>query len=388
MNPDSSQLLPTTSSKKRWSYVALYLGIWTLPGLLSAAQIYSEALIECREISWYQAVIWQMPIWYVWALLTPLILFLGRKFPLERRNLTVGLLVHIPASLFAALLNLACLTYYKSLVKPAPFPLVKNFYSLTASYLHFEALIYWMVLGIGYAVEFYRRYHERELTAVQLERELTQAQLQALKMQLHPHFLFNTLNALSVLVRKQDTRLALSMISRLSDLLRYTLDQLPVQEVPLRQELDFIKQYVDIEQIRFADRLSVQFKAAPNTMDAMVPQFILQPLVENAIRHGIAASTAQGVLEISAARNDGQLLLEVRDNGPGLQRQPAPTENGGLGLANTRARLQQLYGSASQFALRNANGRGAVAMLTIPFHTFSESKSDESEAGENQNADR
>jgi len=355
---------------------------------MAAGQAYSEAWLECKPITWREAVVWHMPTWYIWALLAPLILLLGRKFRIDRHNLPVGLLVHIPASLVVALLHLACTTYYKSLVKPAPYPLVSNFYSLSASYLHFEALIYWAILGIGYAFEFYRKYHERELAAAHLESQLTQAQLQALKMQLHPHFLFNTLNAISVLVRKQDTRMALSVISRLSDLLRYALDQIPVQEVPLRQELEFTRQYIDIEQIRFTDRLAVKLDASPETLDALVPNFVLQPLVENAIRHGIAASSSAGLLEISAARSDGQLRIQVRDDGPGLKSASGGTENGGIGLANTRARLRQLYGQAGHFDLRDGDGRGTVATLTIPFHTFSETmRSDEFQAGKDQNID-
>jgi two-component system, LytTR family, sensor kinase len=384
-----ASLNATRTGKRRWVYLALYIGIWSLPGLMSAGQVYSEAWIECKPIAWWQALVWQVPIWYFWALLAPLILWLGRRFPLERQNLLARLLVHIPASVLIALLYLACTTFYKSLVKPAPLPLVRTFYTLAVSYLHFEVLVYWAILGIGYAFVFYRRYHERELATLRLERQLTQAQLQALKMQLHPHFLFNTLNALAVLVRKQDTRMALSVISRLSELLRYALDQIPVQEVPLRQELDFIRQYIEIEQIRFTDRLSVQLNAAPETLDALLPNFILQPLVENAIRHGVAASGATGLLEINAARLDGHLKIEVRDNGPGLKNSNG--ENGGIGLANTRTRLQQLYGTAGHFELRNANGHGAVATLTIPFHTFSEaSGNDESnnESGKDQNSDR
>jgi hypothetical protein len=215
-------LYHTITGKQRSGYLALYIGIWTLPGLMAAGQAYSEAWFESRPIAWRQAVIWYMPTWYLWALLAPLILLLGRKFRVERRNPLIGMLVHIPASLVVALLHLGLTTFYKSLVKPAPYPLVRNFYSLSAGYLHFEALIYWAILGIGYAFEFYRKYHEGELAAARLERQLAQAQLQSLKMQIHPHFLFNTLNAISVLVRKRDTQTALSVISRLGDLLRYS----------------------------------------------------------------------------------------------------------------------------------------------------------------------
>jgi Histidine kinase-, DNA gyrase B-, and HSP90-like ATPase/Histidine kinase len=164
---------------------------------------------------------------------------------------------------------------------------------------------------------------------------------------------------------------------------------IPVQEVPLRQELEFIQQYIDIEQIRFTDRLAVKLDAEPETLDAMVPNFILQPLVENAIRHGIAASSAEGLLEIGAARSGGRLIIRVSDSGPGLKSAKGETENGGIGLANTRARLQQLYGQAGHCDLRDADGGGAVATLTIPFRTFSDViRSDGFHEGKNQSVDR
>src|SRR6185369_4509061 len=207
---------------------------------------------------------------------------------------------------------------------------------------------------------YYREGREREIHAAALEAQLAQAQLQTLKMQLQPHFLFNTLNSISAL-NHEDPRAANRMIARLSELLRLTLENDGAQEVSLHQELDFLKRYLEIQQVRFGDRLKVHFDVAPETMDARVPNLLLQPLVENAIQHGLAPFSAPGEIHIHASRENGLLCLRIADSGPGL---PASTPSGapdGIGLANTRARLQQLYGDAHRFELRNGAQRGAVA---------------------------
>jgi sensor histidine kinase YesM len=227
---------------------------------------------------------------------------------------------------------------------------------------------YWAILGVIYAFNYYRKYREHELKASHLETQLAQAQLQALKMQLHPHFLFNTLHAISSLMRK-DVEAADSMITRLSDLLRLTLETTGVQEVTLRQELEFLERYLEIEQTRFRDRLTVRMEIEPETLDARVPNLILQPLVENAIRHGIAPRSAPGWIEIRATHDDRMLHLQVRDNGPGLPPDLEAEMKEGVGLANTRARLEQLYGAAQRFDLNNAAEGGLIVSLTLPFRT-------------------
>jgi LytS/YehU family sensor histidine kinase len=249
-------------------------------------------------------------------------------------------------------------------------PLRSTFTATLATVLvvefHFNVLTYCAILCISLALDYYRRYRERELRAYQLEARLAQAQLQVLKMQLHPHFLFNTLHAISTLMHR-DVEAADRMIARLSDLLRISLETVGVQEVPLKQELELLEKYLEIEQTRFQERLGVKLEIEPETLDARVPNLILQPLVENAIRHGIIPRATPGLIEIHARRDNGTLQLEVRDNGRGLPAAEEGTMKEGLGLSNTRARLKQLYGAEHRFSLCNNPAGGLVVSLTIPF---------------------
>jgi LytS/YehU family sensor histidine kinase len=249
----------------------------------------------------------------------------------------------------------------------APITAWKAFHILFTAHSSFYMLNYWGILAVSHTLDYYRKYRERELRTSQLEARLAQAQLQVLKMQLHPHFLFNTLNAISALMHR-DVEIADRMIARLGELLRLTLASAGAQEVPLKQELDFIKPYLEIEQARLGPRLQVITQIEPATLTALVPNLILQPLVENAVRHGIAPRAKAGRIEIRAYRAGDQLHLEVWDDGPGLTQAPPVNLKGGIGLANTRARLQQLYGPAHRFDLRNGDSRGLVVTLEIPFH--------------------
>lgn len=227
---------------------------------------------------------------------------------------------------------------------------------------------YWAILALGHVLDYYRQFRERELLASQLESKLAQTQLQILKMQLHPHFLFNTLNAISALIH-QDVELADRMIARLGDLLRTTLDNANQQHVPLSQELDFIHPYLEIEKARLGARLTVDLQVDPAVMDAKVPNLILQPLVENAIRHGIAVRPGPGTIQIHAHRENGGLHLAVTDTGPGLQAAPAALK--GIGLANTRARLEKLYGANHRLELTNGRDGGFAIGITIPYQESS-----------------
>jgi two-component system LytT family sensor kinase len=229
--------------------------------------------------------------------------------------------------------------------------------------------IYMLIALISYAFGYYRRYRESQLKTLQLEAQLSHAQLQALKMQLHPHFLFNTLHSISALLNK-DPESARKMITRLGDFLRLTLENSGSQEVTLEQEITFLRCYLEIERIRFQDRLVTRLDVSEQTLDAKVPNLILQPIVENAIRHGIAPRSSPGLIEIEAKRRNSTLRIQVRDNGPGLPNHRT-SENmfkKGLGLANTEKRLEQLYGAAHRFDLNDHPEGGLVVTLEIPFH--------------------
>jgi sensor histidine kinase YesM len=220
-------------------------------------------------------------------------------------------------------------------------------------------------VSITHALTYYRRAQERERKAVELEARLADAKLDALRMQLHPHFLFNTLNAISTLVHK-DPHAADEMIANLSELLRATLDA-EGQEIPLRRELDLLSRYLEIQQARFGDRLKIERQIDAAALDALVPTLILQPLVENAIRHGIEPQTTAGVVAIRAQRKDSVLQLGVADNGGGLQKSTG--KSSGIGLTNTKARIEELYGNAGRLVLNSKSGEGFSVEIEIPFHS-------------------
>jgi LytS/YehU family sensor histidine kinase len=229
-----------------------------------------------------------------------------------------------------------------------------------------EMMTYWAVVFLSHALDYHRESQERELTAAQLRTRLAEAQLQALQRQLHPHFLFNTLNTISALMHR-DTEAADAMLERLSDLLRLTLDRVGTQQVSLKDELDFLRKYLEIERTRFGDRLQVHIDVEPETLDAAVPNLLLQPLVENALRHGIGPKIGGGRVDVSARREGGQLWLEVRDNGVGLPDDQMNAFHSGVGLTNTRSRLEHLYGDRHRFECRTPDSGGLAITIVIPF---------------------
>ena len=358
---------PHRRKRLKWGIIA---GFWLFFGLLNASQLYLGLRMENFPVPVGRMFSAEVLAWGAWAFLTPLVLWLGRRFPLERAAWARGLSVHLPACLFIAAAHLAFFEYVVLVLEPFgpdrhPRPFGERFLGRATSQLHIELLIYAATLGLGYAVSYYARFREREFRASQLEAQLAQAQLQALKMQLHPHFLFNTLNGIAGLVRDNRNRAAVDMLAGLSDLLRYTLENAGKQEVPLREEMEFLELYLGIQQMRFPDRLRVEMRVAPETLDALVPNLILQPLVENAIRHGIAQRPTRGIVGVEASRDGERLRVNVYDDGPGLRRNGGA--GGGVGLTNTRERLAQLYGERQRFTLSEREGGGVEAAFVIPF---------------------
>jgi len=360
-------------TRQRLLFWGLLVFVWTIPGLICALQVYTNGVLLGGRPYTTAAILWYaLPVWWVWVPLTPLILNLGRRFRIERRRWRRSLLVHGPGSLVVALLHLLFYAYWIDVAAPyesRPRPLLERTALLVSDvWLHVDLLAYWAILGGSFALDYYRKFRERELRASRLEARLAEAHLHALKMQLHPHFLFNTLNAISTLILKRDLDAAVHMLTRLSDFLRTTLDEPGRQVVPLEQELAFTEQYLAIEQCRFQDRLQVVLDVDPDALGAQVPSLILQPLVENAIRHGIAPQEAGGRLVLRVQRRDGRLRLSIQDDGPGLPESGPPRENG-IGLANTRARLEQLYGPDHYIALEPGREGGLCVTLDLPFRT-------------------
>jgi LytS/YehU family sensor histidine kinase len=231
-------------------------------------------------------------------------------------------------------------------------------------YFHQGLTIYWATVAVAHALHYYRGLREGEAKAGQLAAQLAQAQLQALKMQIHPHFLFNTLNSIAALLHK-DVEAADKMIARLGDFLRLTLKRSDTQTVDFGQELEFLKCYLNIEHIRFQDRLTIEMEIEPETLDIMVPNLILQPIVENAVRHGVARQTLPGHITIRALKKSDRLIMQVEDNGPGLKMN-ANGDFSGIGLNNTRARLKQFYGADYDFQIANSKTSGVIVTIEIP----------------------
>jgi signal transduction histidine kinase len=348
--------------QRRWIKWLLWFGFWTLIGLSFAFQFYISSAKAGLEVTWRQAVSYALGDWYVFAVLSIPVVWLARRFDFESGNRARSLAVHLPASMVFSLAYMVLRAWVGRWQSEASF--AEAFQPLLVKTWHFNLLIYWVIVAVSFAFDYYRKYREHELRTMELEKQLAQAKLQALQMQLNPHFLFNTLHSISSLMH-QDMESADGMITRLSDLLRTALDSSDTQEVTLRQELEFLQRYLEIEQTRFGRRLTVKTDVAPDTLDARVPNLILQPLVENAIRHGIEPHAKPGRVELRAQREAGTLVLEVCDNGAGIQKDEPAGER--VGLSNTRARLRTLYGEAHGFELRDAPEGGLLVRLIIPF---------------------
>lgn len=359
-----------TIKQKILKWIAIW-GIWTLFGFVFASQFALQNQYSKNPSQLWQILSWQMFSGYVWFAMSPLIYLLGKRFPIEKGKWRASLAVHFVASfIFAGALLLIDAYFLPKLGLPVREQFTASFADLykffVFSNIYLEISIYWTVLGLQQLVKYYRINRERELRTSQLEARLALSRLQVLKMQLHPHFLFNTLNAISELIYKNPDA-AESMISNLSDLLRLSFENLEVQEISLKQELEFLRKYLEIEQMRFDDRLKVEMNISPDTLDASVPNMILQPLVENAIKHGLAPRSEGGTIEIGALRNNGHLDLTVSDNGIGVPFGDLENLDEGVGLSNTRRRLRHMYGDTHTFRLENTKKGGLDVSLTIPF---------------------
>ena len=330
-----------------------------------------------------QMLVWELPYWLLWAGLGPVIFWLAQRFPIDRERWFGNSLLHILACVGLAIAHRAIYLIIGWLLNVAAYQNLRSIRELHSSDILFNLptgfMSYGTIFLVSYVIDYYRRHQEEELKISRLKAELaeaklqvTEAQLQALKMQLHPHFLFNTLNSISALL-DEDVDAADQMLARLGDFLRMTLENSGAQQVTLQEELEFLRCYLEIERVRFHDRLTVSMHIDPETLDARVPNLILQPIVENAIRHGIVSRIAPGEIEISATRVGDSLELRVKDNGPGLHRYGAAIVKEGLGLGNTRARLEQMYHSSHHFDMTDAPEGGLKVTLEIPFETARES---------------
>lgn len=345
---------------------ALIFGGWTAAAVFYTVQTLYQNAHAGQYPPWQFILKIHLIYCWIWAFLTPSVLWLGDRFPIEPGRKFSNLTIHFAASILFVSVHI-CLYAVSFVLSPQAkvpeFP--QRIKDLLISDFAFCFFTYWILLCILFATKYYRAYRERALKAAQLSESLARTELQVLKMQLQPHFLFNTLNTISELVH-EDTEAADKMITQLSGLLRGVLENEGTQKVTLQEELEFLNKYLDIEQIRYANRLVVQLNLSPNTLGALFPSMCLQPLVENAIRHSIAPRPEGGRITISSKSEADSLCLVVADDGPPISMDLSPNFDGGIGLSNTQKRLRALYGSDHDLKIRVDENSGFQVAIRIP----------------------
>src|SRR5690349_4130890 len=346
------------SAVEQW---VLVFAAWTFLAVFSSAQSAVYFVQRGQPIVWREMLSYRFADWYTCALFTPLFFWLARRYPIERRTWRTALPLMVAVTSVCVVLKYSLLVPLERLLGLGERITVAD--ALSRNFAG-ESMAFWAVIGIIHAFEFNRRYREREIAAADLRMRLSEAQLEALRSQIHPHFLFNTLHSISTLMHR-DVDAADSMLTRLSDLLRLTLKHRGENEIALREELSLADHYCAIMSVRFGDRLTIGRSIDPDALDALVPQFVLQPLLENALQHGVATTSGPARIDISARVVDMRLILAVTDNGrgaTGLGR----GERHGIGLSNTRLRLDQLYGRNHSLTLERLAERGTRITVEIP----------------------
>jgi two-component sensor histidine kinase len=366
-----------TDRATNWRLAPLWLGLSLWGGLLV---LFTVSFVITDSASWTRALTGALSFWALWLVFFPLIVWFSLRFPLERPNVFLQAGCHLVACALVVIISQAAYRTFLPLPPPPPdmAPAPQNFprpVISTGFRMGPDIVIYLLTMSGCVAFAHFRKSQERERRAIELEAHLAQAQLQLLRMQINPHFLFNTLNAISTLVHTSP-HTADEMITDLSELFRFSLESSNDQEIPLSRELELLRRYLAIEQRRFGQRLEIDQNADPEVFNALVPTLILQPIVENAIRHGIESQAGLGRIAISARRSGNQIKLSVSDNGKKpFDSSIKEDKRQGIGLANTRARLQQLYGKEQSFSIFNGDLGGWTVEIKIPFSATPVTKS-------------
>ncbi|MEO7085986.1 MAG: histidine kinase [Gemmatimonadaceae bacterium] len=362
----------TVVRERQVGFTVVLFGTATLIALLYSLERYLYGRVVGAPLSLKRLVPAELVFTYAWALLTPLVMSVAKRFPVWGKQPARNWVVQGCAMLAFVGAHTAIFSAAK-VVLDASIPLSalpQLFAESLLSWSVLDAMVFAVIVIMHHAVVYYRMSKDRALRASQLEARLAQAQLQMLRMQLQPHFLFNTLHSISALMHK-DVRRADSMIAALSDLLRMSLQNIGAQEVPLQSELDFLQRYLEIMTLRFGERLRISVNVDPDTRDARVPNLFLQPLVENSFRHGFG-DLGKGSIAISIRREADMLRCDVIDNGRGLH----AGHKEGVGLSSTRQRLAHLYGDKHTFSIHGAPGEGVHVVLAIPFNSFDQIAAD------------
>jgi two-component system, LytTR family, sensor kinase len=359
---------PNRSRSHRWIWIA---SIWLGFGLIDATQTVVMMHAEGMHHPWSKLFLTSVLEWLPWAVATPFIMRLGQRFPPQALRAPRAWLPHLAAcatvgvafSGWASLLNVLLHPYDKSPLGPFHVLWLHNFTGGILSFL----VIYAAVLAVSYSLDSAARLARQQTETARLNEQLSKAQLNALRHQIEPHFLFNTLNSVSALVRENRNDAAVTMIARLSDLLRRVLDDSGRQQAPLAEEMEFAGRYLDIQKVRFVDRLQLSVDIPAELLPARVPTLVLQLMVENAIKHGIAKRAQGGAIRIAAARNNGTLTLSVYNDGPALPLNFNALQSG-IGISNMRTRLEGLYGDAFTLNMQNRPPGGVEVSVSVPFH--------------------
>ena len=360
----------------------LFATVWAVPGAIAAAQVVIVGQLSARPYTVMEAVLWQGAAWGIWGVWSQVILSLVDRVPLRAGHLPAWITTHLGACVVICTLTvlaLGALDYSFAQGSNVP-SYAKVVRSVVLNHLDFQFVLYWAVVGAAYMVEYVRRYRERDRAAQELEQKLARTQLEALRMQLNPHFLFNALNSVAELM-EMDVREAQRTLTRVSDLLRLSLRSAASPTIPLWQEIELVELYLQIARIRFGDKLAVDIVVDPAAVDLEVPSFVLQPLVENALKHGLSPDSSGQSIDVSARRVGSSLELIVEDNGRGLDGSMTnsgrfmaarPSVDGlGIGLTNTRSRLKVLFGERYLFRMNNTASGGCRVEIRLPLDELS-----------------
>jgi signal transduction histidine kinase len=356
--------------KKRWHGFALLVGFWTIVALMFVGAEFYRRLMA-GDVMPVSLAVWYTLGMYLWIPSTLIVLWLVRRFPIRRsswyRVIPFHMIAAVWNSLFMAAFYASLRYSWNLVVQDDTYSFMGTLSRVFSLSLGVDLMLYLMILVGVHAFQYYNESRQRMLEAADLKAKLAEVQLQALKMQLHPHFLFNAFHTIAMLVRQRREEEAIDMIAGLGTLLRYVLDNALEQKVTLKQELQLLDHYLDVERIRFRDRLAVSLQIDSAVDHAAVPNILLQPLVENAIRHGIVPGSNRGEIEITARREGHQLRIRIRDNGVGLPEGWKLQNQTGIGLANTRLRLERLFPGKHHIDFSNAAEGGCLVNIVIPF---------------------